>query len=108
MRDFKAFVRLHLGPLALPRHRELEIVEELAAQLEDAYDSLVARGLSDDKAWSEMQRHVPDWTALRSELLDAEPAVVRLGQPERGSPRGAGRGLLRSGHAFLAFGLLRD
>ena len=37
MPDFLAFVRSHLEPLELPRQRELQIVEELAAQLEDAY-----------------------------------------------------------------------
>ena len=31
MRDFRAFVRSYVEPLALPRHRELEIVEELVA-----------------------------------------------------------------------------
>jgi putative ABC transport system permease protein len=81
MRDFKAFVRQHLSPLALPPQRELDIVEELAAQIEDAYESLVAEGLSDDEAWNRLQRQVPDWKKLRDDLLEAEPVGVRLAHP---------------------------
>jgi hypothetical protein len=84
MRDFKGFVHEHLSPLALPRHRELKIVEELAAQIEDSYESLIAEGRSDEEAWNELQRQLPDWTTLRNELLEAEPVIVRLAQPERG------------------------
>ena len=35
MRDFKAFVRGHLSSLVLPPHREIKMVEELAAQIEE-------------------------------------------------------------------------
>ena len=94
MRDFKAFVRQHLAPLALPPQRELDIVEELAAQIEDAYESLVAEGLSDDEAWNRLQRQVPDWKKLRDDLLEAEPVSVRLAHPR-----------LRD---LLGVGLLRD
>jgi predicted permease len=108
MRDFRTFVRSHLEPLALPRRRELRIVEELAAQLEDAYDAYLARGLSADEAWRELQRGLPDWNSLRDELLDAEPAVLKLAQPapesyaERGSRL---RSLMRD---LLAVGLAGD
>ena len=77
MRDFKAFVQERLSSLTLPRQRELKIIEELAAQLEDSYDSLIAEGLSDEEAWNELQRQVPDWKRLGDELLETEP-VVRL------------------------------
>jgi putative ABC transport system permease protein len=73
MRDFKALVRRHLSPLALPREREAKIVEELGAQLEESYDALVADGLSDEEAWHALQRQIPDWRALGEELLAAEP-----------------------------------
>jgi hypothetical protein len=36
MPDFKAFVREKLSPLDLPRRRELKIIEELAAQIEES------------------------------------------------------------------------
>lgn len=83
MRDFKAFVREHLASLDLPRGREVKIVEELAAQLEESYESLVAAGRSDEEAWKELQRQLPAWDTLRHELLDAEPVIVRFAQSER-------------------------
>jgi putative ABC transport system permease protein len=92
MRDFTAFVRDHLEQLELPRHRELQIVEELAAQLEDAYDALLARGLSDDEAWRELQRGLPEWRTFAAQVLEAESAFVRVSQPvqqARTAPIGA-------------------
>ena len=44
MRDFRAFVRSQVAPLALPPDREQKIVDEWAAQIEDIYDALRARG----------------------------------------------------------------
>jgi putative ABC transport system permease protein len=64
MPDFKPLVRQHLRPLALPRDRELKIVEELASQLEDAYETLAAQGLSEEQALVELQRQLPDWKTL--------------------------------------------
>jgi putative ABC transport system permease protein len=78
MRDVKGFVRRQLPPLALGRDRELKIVEELAAQLEESYDALMAGGLSDEEAWKELQRQIPDWNVLREELLAAEPRRTLL------------------------------
>lgn len=78
MRDFTAFVRAQVAPLAFPPDREQKIVEEWAAQLEDVYDAFRAGGLSEDDAWREVARQVPDWRALGGELLDAEPPLVRL------------------------------
>jgi hypothetical protein len=109
MRDFKAFVHKHLSSVALPRHRELKIVEELAAQIEDSYEALVAEGLSDEEAWNELQRQIPDWKTLGDELLEAEPVIVRLAHPERGPFAGATKRTLLSGlREFLGLGLARD
>src|SRR5688572_3949405 len=83
MPDFVAFVRSRLEPLDLPRQRELQIVEELAAQLEDAYDALLSRGLSEADAWRELQRGLPDWKTFAAQVLEAEGAVVRATQPAR-------------------------
>ena len=93
----------------LPPDRERKIVEEWAAQLEEVYDALVAEGLSDDEAWSEMQRQIPDWAALGDELLDAEPVIARLAQPTRAARRR--RGSARAGDAAareLTSGLAGD
>lgn len=109
MRDFKRFVHEHLSTLALPRERERKIVEELAAQIEESYDSFVARGLSDEEAWNEVQRQIPDWKTLGDELLEAEPVIVRLAQPERGPLAGATKRTLVSRlRELLALGLARD
>jgi predicted permease len=109
MRDFKAFVREHLASLDLPRGRELKIVEELAAQIEESYDALVAAGRSEEDAWNELQRQLPEWQSLRNELLDAEPVLVRLAQPERAPLPGATKRSVLSGlRSLLATGFARD
>src|SRR5918995_641629 len=97
MPDFKAFVQKQLSPLALPRHRELKIVEELAAQIEDSYESLIAEGLSDEEAWNKLQQQIPDWKTLGDELLEAEPVIVRLAHPERGPLAGETKRTLMAG-----------
>ncbi len=83
MPDFLAFVRSGLEPLELPRQREFQIVEELAAQLEDAYDALLSRGLSEADAWRELQRGLPDWKTFAAQVLEAEGAIVTALQPAR-------------------------
>jgi putative ABC transport system permease protein len=109
MRDFRAFVQKHVSSLGLPRQREPKIVEELAAQIEDSYESLIAEGLSDDEAWSELQRQLPDWKTLGDELLEAEPVIVRLAHPGRGPLAGATSRTFVSGlREFLGLGLARD
>lgn len=109
MRDFRAFVQERLAPLVLSRHREAKIVEEWAAQIEESYDALVAGGLSDDEAWHELQRQIPDWKTLGDELLDAEPALVRWGHPDRGPLAGATKRTLVSRlRNRLGMGLARD
>ena len=81
MRDFNAFVREQLAGVALPDRHEQKIVEELAAQLEDTYDALIADGRSDEEAWTELRRGMPDWKTVGAELLESEPVIVRLAQP---------------------------
>ena len=87
MRDFQAFVRAHIGRLALPPDRQDKIVDEWAAQLEDLYDALRAEGQSDEDAWREIRRQVDAGEALNDRLLDGEP-VLRLAHAQR-SPRTA-------------------
>jgi putative ABC transport system permease protein len=70
MPDFRHFVRHQLAPLALSDDREQKIVDEWSAQLEEIYDALRADGLSAEEAWAELQRQLPDWQALGTELLD--------------------------------------
>lgn len=93
MRDFRAFVRRQLSPLALPRERELTIVEELGAQLEESYDALIAGGLSDEDAWHELQHEIPDWKTLSEELVDAEPKRAWLSRLREALALGLSRDL---------------
>src|SRR5688572_1357814 len=108
MRDFKAFVREHLTSLVLPAERELKVVDEIAAQLEDAYESALARGLSDEEAWQLVQRQVPDWTRIAADILAAEPVAVRLSQPAPGPVAGAIARILNGVRDLCGVGLLRD
>ena len=78
MPDFKAFVRDRLGATGLPAEQEIKIVEELAGQIEEHYESLVESGWSHTDAWREVQCEVPDWSELRASLVDAAPSVHRL------------------------------
>ena len=109
MPDFKAFVRQHLASLALPGGRENKIVEELAAQIEESYDALIAQGVPEDDAWSEVQRDIPDWKSFCDELLDGEPVIVRLAQPDHGTLAGQmKRGVISRLATLLSVDLVRD
>jgi predicted permease len=108
MRDFREYVRRQLSSVVLPPQRELKVVEELAAQLEDAYESARARGLSDEAAWQDAQRQIPDWTTIGRELLDAEPAIVRLAQPGRGRVGSFAARTLDGFRDLFGVGMLRD
>jgi predicted permease len=109
MPDFKGFVREHLQSLALPGDREMAIVEELAAQLEDAYEARIAEGLSEEQAWNAVRDEIPDWNALGDELLDAEPIIARLTRPQRESfPDEKRRHVLPLIRELTAVGVVRD
>ncbi|MGH9176379.1 MAG: ABC transporter permease, partial [Vicinamibacterales bacterium] len=77
MRDFKAFVREHVAAQGLPPDREEKIVDEWGAELEETYDGLRADGLSDEQAWREIQRQIPD-----GRELDLEPSLLQQTNPQ--------------------------
>ena len=109
MRDAAAFVRAYLAPLHLPPDREIKIVEELAVQLEESYDVLVAGGASDEDAWREIRAQLPDPKTMCDALLDAEAPAVRLAHPNRGPfPGETKRTVLSALQSFLAVGVIRD
>jgi predicted permease len=85
MRDFVAHVRRHLSRRDLPDDRFDEIVEELAAELESRYTTLVERGASEDEAWNSVLAQIPSWPSLAQEIGAAtgtaprrEPSPSRL------------------------------
>jgi hypothetical protein len=109
MHDFRRFVRRELGPLGLPSDREQKIVDEWAAQLEDIYDALRADGLSDEEAWLELQRQLPDKHVLGRDLVDAEPPLSRIANPERGPFAGrTARAVVSTMRERWTAGLLHD
>ena len=72
--DWKAFVWSNLPPLGLPPVRESEIVAELTAQFEQAYEAALNAGASEDEAASSAKL-VRDWNALADEFRAAENAA---------------------------------
>jgi putative ABC transport system permease protein len=76
--DWKQLVRVQLAPLRLQPERELEIVEELALHLEAAYETALAKGLSEEAAQAQALAQITDWPLLESELARAEAPAHRL------------------------------
>ena len=82
MRDWSALVRPHLASLRVDERRRLEIGAELAAHLEDTYDSALRRGCTEAEAMTRHARAVllPGTTMLlaaaagMSVALSATPA----------------------------------
>ncbi|MGE3274470.1 MAG: ABC transporter permease [Vicinamibacterales bacterium] len=104
--DWRAYVRRHLPPLAIPAERETEIVEELAQQLEGAYDAARARGADEAGARAAASAEVPDWPALARTLERIErPLASRIPPPLRPTPDSPALGAPTGG---LMTGLLQD
>ena len=70
--DWRSYVRNHLGALNVRAERESEIVDELALQLEAAYDTALRSGCDRDEAMHQAASEVPDWQALARELAHIE------------------------------------
>jgi len=73
---WRHYVRSHLPPLDVPAEREVEIVEELAVQLEATYERARARGVGDDEATKLAIAEVPDWTAFAQTVRTIERPYV--------------------------------
>ena len=107
--DFRDYVRRRLPPLAVRAEREAEIIDELALQLEAAYEAALHDGASADTAMQCAAAEVPDWGALARTLntidgaADREPPRPPTAPSRRAPMRGflqdlthAGRSLRRS------------
>jgi hypothetical protein len=75
MPNWNHIVRQHLAELRLPPEREIEIVEELALQLEAAYEDALAAGLSETEAEARAVQGY-DWRLLECELSHAEQPLA--------------------------------
>ncbi len=64
MLDWSALVHRHLASVRVDARRRREIGAELAAHLEDAYDSALRSGSTEAEAIACAMARVPDWSAL--------------------------------------------
>jgi len=92
MRDFVAHVRRHLSRRELPEDRFDEIVEELAAELESRYTTLVERGSTDEEAWNGALAQIPSWPSLAHEIGVATGTPPRRPDPREEARRRPGTG----------------
>jgi hypothetical protein len=69
MPDWKEIVRQKLGRLPLHNGRRDEIIEELAQQLESAYEEALAQGITEQEALRRSLAQFKDWEKLRSEVF---------------------------------------
>lgn len=76
MPNWKKYVRERLPSLNVSAAREREIVEELAAQLEQEFASAVARGINAAEAERRAKAQISDWPALGREIASAERPVA--------------------------------
>ncbi len=72
MRDCLAYVNNHLRRLPLSEAESLQVKEELAAHLEDAYLSLRAQDVSERDAARLVCEQVPSWQQLHRDILAAK------------------------------------
>src|SRR5438105_4305680 len=86
MPDWDAYVRDRLPALQVPPEREIEIVRELAQQLEQCYSEAIASGATDPEARQNAEAHFADWNSLARDINDAERRVG----PEPANRRPAG------------------
>jgi hypothetical protein len=71
MSDWQELVRQRLSGLALGAEEKDEVHAELAAHLEESYESLRAKGLSEQAAMQQTLGQVADWQALRRRIQTA-------------------------------------
>ena len=69
MPDWKKIVREKLGTLPLSNGRRDEVIEELALQLESAYEEALAQGINEQEAMRRSLAQFKDWEKLRNEVF---------------------------------------
>ena len=71
MPDWHELVRRQLASLDLEPNERAEVIEELAAHLNDTFDGLRARGLAEEEAIQRSLDEVKDWQVLRRRIQSA-------------------------------------
>ncbi len=106
MRNWHAYVRERLHLSAARPTSEMDVIDDLAGQLEDAYREAIDRGLSESEADAAASAHVTDWAALARQVTEsrhvASTPLDRL--EERAADAAAGGGV----RARLLAGLIHD
>ncbi len=69
MPDWEKIVREKLGSLPLNGGRHEEVIDELAQQLEFAYEEAIANGVSESEAMRQSLAQFTDWEKLRGEVF---------------------------------------
>jgi len=72
MTDWRQRVREHLEGCELPGSRREEVICELAAHLEEAYEDARLRGLAEEAAAQLALQEVADWRVLAAEICRAK------------------------------------
>jgi len=67
-RDWEELVRAKLAGLAIEPREKREVIEELAAHLEESYESLRTKGLPEQAAMQQTLGQVADWQDLRRRI----------------------------------------
>jgi hypothetical protein len=83
MPDWIAYVKARFGTVLLAKLEEQEIIEELAAHLEDTYLSLRAEGVGEPEARRLARQPVDNWQELRNEILSAKEEGRMQGRIEQ-------------------------
>src|SRR5436309_7311504 len=68
MPDWQALVRSQLDGLALESHERAEVIEELAAHLDETFQGLRRRGFAEEDATHRCLNEVKDWQDLRRRI----------------------------------------
>lgn len=68
MRDWQELVRHELAELDLESHERADVIEELAAHLDDVYENLRKEGLSEEESFQRSLSEVKDWRNLRRKI----------------------------------------
>jgi hypothetical protein len=68
MRDWQKFVQSQLAGLNLAPGAKADVIEELAAHLEEAYESLRGAGVAEHDAARRALAQVPDWSDLKRKV----------------------------------------
>jgi hypothetical protein len=83
MPDWKVLVRERLGKLSRIPSNQGEIIAELAAHLEDVYEQLRSRGLSESDALDRTLNEVSDWRNLAMHIQRAQREEETMNQRTR-------------------------